>query len=1401
MARILDKPRKRSRRALHHEHRLDAVPTSLWALVTDMPSDVSRALLSTWYTLKHVLEFYGQRIDEEGSIDSARESNSVRWLAEMGGLRPRPAECAQTLLALTLDDTGKRATSINLSGEGDICVQNAPQHGETAAIFESAQAIALNSDWNRMALQTRSARGLPVLVHGSTGLSFGSGTAQWRKGDGLMLHLKSLESGSLRQEFVTVDGIESLIGRGETIITWADCLKLVDGPNGTPSADTFLVEKVEHFGQPSALFGKSAAAWDSLPAQEKAVKGLVAGGLLQLNGKASGYWQNAAFGLPRSDATCVLQLRSGVILLGTSKGLYRREPEGKWEKTRLPAGEHDVTVLSDHEEVVTTSTSSHVKVTSVGAGIAKAALAGLGGLLGGLISWALPKPKISVTTTKTTTITRSVDTGLVYAGTKAGKVLVSADLGVSWSELSSKNGAAGTPINALLVALDETNSNRMLVAATSQGLKSFNFAEDKWKVAAPDQANGQAVNAMVPFLDELVIATDFGLFKVTDIFEEQIGFELISDKHLSCTSLEVSDDKKTLFIGTQSGVWKTADLTLLDEFSTGFDGTQGPVFSLCCHGTTLHAATGRGVFKSPLSAANWTKASAQVVPLFDAPQGFADDLKSKGQVGPDLSRAFALAGLTMPSDTKPQHLPKPPDGAIDAWTVSNDDQQYLVVRRSQQLVVGLLTPIPFANAMASCGTSLLAATRESGPLNREWPGFGQPADMITLERRATGIKPQSTVLVSGEGLEQPRRAAVIKVETLLHKAFGKSSNVTQLTLGKKDEQLALASRRNALLYPLKGEVAPLGASRPHGPFSGKAVALKSAPPSLNLGRQVLVQGKRRALAAIAPIPTKATAKAGKLDKIFVKHNQLKPSQFMAELDCGVIGKHAKPALKSIGIVAGPSTSAVVIKPSVSWLIRQQARDKDAVWQILVFGCDVYLAPLPLYECLEIKSDGSPKTIRAANGKPTLFPDGFRHIWQYPAHWQVEACERAIVASHDADALTFQERVCTPFDPASTRINANVVSAVAQQTIGVELLGSQARKRGALSEFTLSHGPLAYEIAGEGARPLIDIYVNPPAKAFSTQDIELVQQGSRWTPVEGLACASSNARVFKPIATGKSYTDLLFGDGVNGARLPDGDAHIAASYKIGGGESGNVAAGAIKAMRRKPLGITRVTNPFAAHGGRDAEATEELRRRTSRARCLSRQIVTLEDYAGFAQGFERVARAEAVSLSATKTTPATICVAIVWRDSPTETESDRRLADMSNAMMLNRVDALELKVVASRTHEAVLSVQITPQQTANPALLQKAVKEALFERFGKGAWPIGKDMPLSAIAHCIDSVPGIAGRAISHFAGCVVDHDFTSTGTVLEFITADKIWIDSFDTICAPGNVCFLNNESISVTIS
>lgn len=204
-----------------------------------------------------------------------------------------------------------------------------------------------------------------------------------------------------------------------------------------------------------------------------------------------------------------------------------------------------------------------------------------------------------------------------------------------------------------------------------------------------------------------------------------------------------------------------------------------------------------------------------------------------------------------------------------------------------------------------------------------------------------------------------------------------------------------------------------------------------------------------------------------------------------------------------------------------------------------------------------------------------------------------------------------------YDRASTFICGNVVRATHGQTIENEVLGGVDMKRDQ-RRFMLRQKPLTYTSSIDAEEHLPDT-------------LQVLVNGMPWHLVSSLYGAASNQRSYMAQQDSQGVTWLSFGDGENGAHLPSGREHIAATYRIGSGRAGNVVAQSLTILRKRAPGVQKVTNPIPASGGADAETLDMARVNAPLHVQQTRpRIVSFNDFTHFVQSYAGIGKVQAQS---------------------------------------------------------------------------------------------------------------------------------------------------------------------------
>jgi hypothetical protein len=200
-----------------------------------------------------------------------------------------------------------------------------------------------------------------------------------------------------------------------------------------------------------------------------------------------------------------------------------------------------------------------------------------------------------------------------------------------------------------------------------------------------------------------------------------------------------------------------------------------------------------------------------------------------------------------------------------------------------------------------------------------------------------------------------------------------------------------------------------------------------------------------------------------------------------------------------------------------------------------------------------------------------------------------------------------------YDRTATTVNANVGLATQGMSV-TEILGSgQAYTPN--QKFSLKQTPLTF--------------VQAPTPTGRLSTLQVTANSVAWKEVPSLYQEDASARVFATLNQPGGHTDILFGDGVEGATLPTGQNNIQANYRIGSGLAGNVGAATITTLIDRPLGVSGVNNPSAATGGQDPQSVGDIRTNAPLSVLTLGRAVSITDYQNFAQSFAGIAKAYAI----------------------------------------------------------------------------------------------------------------------------------------------------------------------------
>jgi hypothetical protein len=311
-----------------------------------------------------------------------------------------------------------------------------------------------------------------------------------------------------------------------------------------------------------------------------------------------------------------------------------------------------------------------------------------------------------------------------------------------------------------------------------------------------------------------------------------------------------------------------------------------------------------------------------------------------------------------------------------------------------------------------------------------------------------------------------------------------------------------------------------------------------------------------------------------------------------------------------------------------------------------------------------------------------------------------------------------------YDRSTTTVNANVALATAGQSV-TEILGNGSAST-PNQEFTLKQSPLTF------------VQAATPAGYASTLQVEA--NGMDWTLVPSLYQANPSAPVYAAMNQADGTTDVLFGDGVEGATLPTGQNNIQANYRIGSGSAGNVAPGTLTTLLDRPLGVSGVTNPEAATGGQDSQSLSDIRLNAPQTVLTLGRAVSITDYQNYAGTFAGVSKAYAVWIPSGPGHGVYLTVAGVGGSAVPPGNPTNGYLIASLQAYGNPLVPVTVQTYVETLFSIAASVQYNP--LFDQTVVQAQILGALSTSFNFSVRSFGQGVSMDEVATVIQNVPGV-----------------------------------------------------------
>ncbi|CAB4174366.1 Baseplate protein J-like [uncultured Caudovirales phage] len=246
-------------------------------------------------------------------------------------------------------------------------------------------------------------------------------------------------------------------------------------------------------------------------------------------------------------------------------------------------------------------------------------------------------------------------------------------------------------------------------------------------------------------------------------------------------------------------------------------------------------------------------------------------------------------------------------------------------------------------------------------------------------------------------------------------------------------------------------------------------------------------------------------------------------------------------------------------------------------------------------------------------------------------------------------LTFQNSTASPITvPVGTQVGTTTITSSTSNQVIFETDSAitVAAKVGLVngsSTVTATQGTtVTDEVVGISDNSADQAYALSKTSVINGS-VSVTIEGVDYAGVQYLIDYSNSDPVFSTFTASDGVTYIVFGDNVSG-RIPPNSAQIYATYRVGGGASGNVPTNTIKYILTNAVSGLTVSNQDiltsgdgASTGGSDIESTDSIRVNAPKSIRSINRAVSLKDYADLTAQVSGIAKATALAAVYTSVT--------------------------------------------------------------------------------------------------------------------------------------------------------------------
>ena len=398
-------------------------------------------------------------------------------------------------------------------------------------------------------------------------------------------------------------------------------------------------------------------------------------------------------------------------------------------------------------------------------------------------------------------------------------------------------------------------------------------------------------------------------------------------------------------------------------------------------------------------------------------------------------------------------------------------------------------------------------------------------------------------------------------------------------------------------------------------------------------------------------------------------------------------------------------------------------------------------------------------------------------------------------------VTFTNTSASPITvPALTQVATSTVSSASSNQIVFETNAAVTVPAGSTS--TIATATQGTTVAAENigtSNGTVNQSFQLANSPVITGSISLLVGSINYTEVPYLIDYNGYDPVFSTYTNAAGTTFVIFGDNISG-RVPPNNAEIFATYRIGGGAEGNVAANTIKYIITNAVSGLSVLNKYvsgsddgSASGGADPESTDSIRINAPLSLRSLNRAVSLSDYSALVVQVSGVAKAVAI---ADVYSSVTVFFA-PYGDKGVQIDGVTP-STVFNTLKTTVQDYLTDKIPANTTVTfqppsyvpVLLNASVTCLPQYKQSLVEADVNSIIAELFAFDNVAFADRITLQDVLGAIASVPGVAYSQITKLVR--EDQDITKTVT-------NKVLTSNVATLTVGASHGFSVGQTIKVS--